>query len=207
MQEQIYCHVDGCERIAMYKGEALCQKHYFRRMRNGHYGLNSNPMAPGERKMAHSNGYIMLRYPGHPLAQKHGGLFEHRYVMYQKYGDNLPPCEFCGKESRWHSRDTHIDHIDCDKTNNDIGNLRVLCNPCNVSRSKKPPHTHKHTTSITIDGKTMTSTEWARIPGVLVSSNCIRDRIRRGFSARDAVYGEKKTHNGRRRLSKRHCTP
>lgn len=198
MQEQILCHVDGCDRKAMYKSDAVCQKHYFRRMRYGHYGLNNDYKAPGERRMPHSNGYIMLRLPGHPLAQKGGGLFEHRKVMYDIHGENLPPCQLCGKESDWHSRATHIDHIDRNRANNNPDNLRVLCNPCNAQRDKRPAAQWSSTMAVQLNGMVLTPTEWARQPGVKVHGATIRHRINKGQPAEQAIYGEKITHNGKK---------
>lgn len=190
------CRLDGCEREAMYKAERLCQMHYFRRMRNGHFGLNPRKPKYTDSKIRHSAGYIVLRRPGHPLASKDGQVYEHRFVVYEKYGENLPPCEFCGQASNWHSRKTHIDHIDRDKANNHPDNLRVLCNPCNAQRDVKT-HEREGVVAITIDGVTMTARKWANQPGVRFCGASIYRRKKSGMSDYDCVYGRKVTHNSR----------
>lgn len=56
----------------------------------------------------------------------------HRVKIYEKYGENLPDCEVCGKPVFWDS--CHIDHIDNNPQNNEIENLRPLHRGCNTSR-------------------------------------------------------------------------
>jgi len=50
--KKVKCHIDGCDRDAQYKERQLCQMHYFRHMRNGHYGLKGwrSPTTPKPRK-------------------------------------------------------------------------------------------------------------------------------------------------------------
>jgi len=192
------CTVEGCTRPANYKQEMICQMHYFRRMRNGHFGLKqSKYQRLGYHE--HSNGYRVLIIPGHPLSSSRGEVYEHRSVVFKRHGWGLPPCEICGAESDWNTRKTHIDHIDEDRANNRPENLRVLCNYCNVSRTKKSHHSYSHCQSITVNGKTMTPTEWARQPNVNVHAATIRHRIKSGYSPYDALYAAKITHNGNAR--------
>ena len=141
----------------------------------------------------HSNGYILLSKPGHPLAQKGGYLYEHRYVVYKKYGNDLPNCELCGKQTSWEPYTTHIDHIDKNKSNNDISNLRVLCNACNSRRDLKPSYTRSGTIPITYFDLTLTASEWAKFSFVQVSGNCVRHRIRRGYSPEMALIAPPET--------------
>src|SRR5680860_909014 len=141
-------------------------------------------------------GYVLVFLPDHPLSRKSGLVFEHRKIIYDIYGENLPPCEFCGKESRWHSRSTHIDHIDFNRQNNDPSNLRVLCNPCNVGRDRKPPAEWKGTIAVEMNGYIKTPEEWSREEGVEVCGATIRRRLKNGYSPNQAIFGEKKTHNG-----------
>lgn len=190
------CKVEGCERDCMYQAQQVCQKHYFRYMRYGTYDLT---MKPRKKRRTHSAGYIMLFMPDHPLASSVGYVYEHRYVLYKKYGDKIPNCEICGAVTAWGSRDTHVDHINEDKSDNSEGNLRILCNSCNVRRANKPENyiNKEHTHTLTIDGISMTANRWAKMEGVEVARNTIVRRKLQGFSDYDCVYMKKKTHKNR----------
>ena len=193
MKDYNICTIEDCEKTIRYKKRQLCQMHYFRYMRNGQYDLSDRS------RHKRKDGYILITDRDHRLSSKNGMVFEHRAIAYQKYGNDLPPCEFCGKQSSWSSRNTHIDHIDNKRDNNKPENLRVLCNSCNVGRTEKTHHTYNHCTAITISGVTMTATEWSRHHGVSVSHNCILHRLRNGYSDYDAVYAKKITHNGNKK--------
>ena len=135
------CKVEGCDRECKhYPGKGVCQMHYFRMMRYGTYELTKN----GKGKFRHKNakGYQMLKIPDHPLSMANGCVYEHRKVVYDRYGETLPPCEKCGKKVTW--KTAHIDHIDEVVDNNADSNLRVLCRACNVMRSRVhiPEHSH-----------------------------------------------------------------
>jgi len=188
------CRIDDCSKPVKFKGQSLCQMHYFRFRRTGRFSINV--LVPGEKRTIHSAGYVIIRMPDHPLAKKGGSLYEHRKVIYDIYGDNLPPCQICGADSKWHSRKTHIDHIDRNKSNNSKENLRVLCNACNSRRDRKPDYEYKRVTGITIGDQTKTARAWAKEPGVRFCGASILRRYKRGLSGWESVYGEKLTHNG-----------
>jgi hypothetical protein len=59
------------------------------------------------------HGYRLVRYKGHPNANKKGWIKEHRLVMSQFLGRPLESWE-------------HIHHIDGNKLNNDISNLQLV---------------------------------------------------------------------------------
>ena len=185
------CKVDGCDRDASYQAAQVCQKHYFRFMRNGTYDLKK------QRKYRTQNpaGYQKLYEPDHPLAEKGGDVYEHRFIVYNHYGETLPDCEICGKPTNWET--CHIDHIDCDVTNNNISNLRPLCNACNTRRDYPDFHSIKGRLAVTFDGITQTPTEWARDSRINVCGGQIKRRIDAGMSVEDALFSAKKTHNGR----------
>ena len=187
------CKVDGCGRDATYKGHQVCQKHYFRMWRNG----TTDIVRSRKERTENAKGYQKLSAPGHRLVNSDGYAYEHRLVVYAKYGENLPDCELCGKPTDWAT--CHIDHKDNDVKNNDISNLRPVCRPCNTNRGRKQEHLYSHHTSITVGGLTMTAHEWAKFPGVLVTGSTIRRRLSCGASHYDAVYGKKITHNGNKK--------
>ncbi|HIC9070491.1 MULTISPECIES: HNH endonuclease signature motif containing protein [Klebsiella] len=187
------CKVQGCDReCTHYPGKGICQKHYFRMMRYGTYELTKQ----GKRKDRTQNtkGYQMIRHPDHPLVMANGFVYEHRKVIYDRYGDILPPCEKCGKEVTW--KTVHIDHIDEVVDNNTESNLRVLCRACNVMRSRVhiAEHTKKGRLAITFNGETKTATEWTRDPRVSISVTAIRHRLKNGMSVEDALFSPKVTH-------------
>jgi hypothetical protein len=184
------CKIDGCERECMYKKDQLCQKHYFRFMRYGTFDLT---MKPRQKVRVHSAGYICLFIPDHPLANSTGEVYEHRKVVYDKYGDSLPDCELCGKKCDWSPYTTHIDHINKIKSDNDIKNLRVLCNACNSQRDLCVLD-RVGVLKITIDGVTKTAYGWAQTDGANHSGSSISRRFKNGMSGYDAVFGKNKTH-------------
>lgn len=186
------CRVDGCGNEAMYKAKQLCQKHYFREMRNG---TTERLSRKRKDKCLDGQGYVMLYKPNHPLATKNGLIREHRYVAYEKYKREEIKCEICNKSLTWES--LHVDHIDENKENNNASNLRILCRACNVMRAsvKKHKYLHKSYHAITCNGITRTAAEWARTLGVSVCSNTIIRRIKSGWSVTDAIWTPSKKNN------------
>lgn len=190
------CCVEGCDRPARYKGSQLCQMHYFRLRRNG-----SLELLPVRRALRYvtSNGYVTRYMPDHPLANKGGLVFEHRFVMWPLVGPDCRPCELCGKPEAW--RTCHVDHIDEDRQNNAADNLRILCRGCNVKRGFGPESYAglSKVGLIEFEGRRDTATNWARDPRVKVSGATIRARKASGMSDEDALFAEKVTHNGKAR--------
>lgn len=187
----VMCKIEGCSRECKhYPGLGVCQMHYFRFMRNGSYDL-----LPRSRKYRRSNpaGYQKIYEPNHPLAGCDGYVYEHRFIIWGRYGKNLPDCEICGKQTNWET--CHIDHKDNDVTNNAIENLRPVCRPCNTMRGRKPEHEYpraKH--SLTYNGITGMPKFWSKYPGVKVTESTIRKRIASGMSSFDVLFSPKKTH-------------
>lgn len=188
------CKIDGCEKEVMYTGDQICQMHYFRRMRYGTFELTRKP---GKGIWSNPAGYLIVFIKGHPLADKKGRLSQHRQIVYDKYKENLPPCELCGKELQWST--VHIDHIDRNPSNNVPSNLRPLCRVCNTTRDRAPEYTYGDRVAITFDGITATAEEWSRDPRVKIHGATIRRRIRNGASPEEALFGKKKTHLNHRK--------
>ncbi|WP_230953529.1 HNH endonuclease signature motif containing protein [Burkholderia cepacia] len=189
LAESKNCKIEGCGRKAMYRQQQVCQKHYFRFMRTGNYHLLPKPQRTARRQ--DSRGYWQLYMPEHPLADSTGQVWEHRRIVYERYGDDLPPCELCGKLLTWST--VHIDHEDENPANNDPKNLRPLCRGCNVSRPLR-----MNSVNLTIGGVTKTAAAWSRDSAVTVCYATILKRKAKGLSDYEAVFGEKKTHNGKK---------
>lgn len=147
-------------------------------MRYGTYELTKHGKAS---KYRHTpNGYIKIRADNHPLADKHGYAFEHRYNLYEHHNGSKLSCELCGDDWNWRPYIDHVDHINEDKKNNEISNLRPLCNACNTRRTKRCAHKEKGKRSVSLDGVTMTPSEWSRVDGVTVCCGTIIRRIKNG---------------------------
>lgn len=189
------CKVKDCKKEAMYKGEKLCQMHYFRKMRNGHFKLKGfrEHGEPRQRKkrIIDDRGYTTVYADGHPLADSKGTVREHRLVYFNQINSSPDSCEMCQSAITWES--LHIDHIDNNPENNAPENLRALCRGCNVFRAHNPKSMGKH--FLTIGDKTLTAAAWARQPGVKVAGHTIIRRKQNGASDFDAVFGERKTHH------------
>ena len=186
------CHIEGCERESMYKAARLCQKHYFRIMRNGTAEL----VRSRRYRRTHTSGYQLIYEPDHELSQDCGYIYEHRFVMFNAWGERLKSCALCGREWSWSATyKSHIDHIDKDKSNNNLSNLRPLCNSCNTSRPgvRHDAHTVKGRSSITYMGRTMTAAEWAREEGSSVTGKTILSRIGAGWEAGEAMTTPSRT--------------
>lgn len=87
--------------------------------------------------------YKFVWQPNHPLAHKRGIVREHRVILYEKIGDGIHKCHWCGKEIEWQTL-TNIqsdslvpDHLDGNPQNNDPCNLVPSCNSCNSKRDTR----------------------------------------------------------------------
>lgn len=178
------CKIDGCGRESMYKEKQLCQMHYFRIMRNGNTDLK---VITRKYRSQNPAGYQRLFEPTHALANVDGYVYEHRFIVFNKYGHDLPDCEICGKPTDWST--CHIDHKDEDVTNNNIDNIRPVCRGCNTGRTERS--TIK---KFDFMGDKYSVTELSKIKGVTVGRHMLKMRLDRGMTVKDALFTPNLTH-------------
>ena len=159
------CSTLGCDNKANRKGAGLCEACYMRLRRKGTIDYKQLSY-----RLNHSSGYVLVREPSHPLATKDGLVYEHRFVFYNKRGEGPFKCHWCGREITWDCMD--IDHLDDDRSNNDINNLVASCHKCNAKRGtwKMVKARRLEWAQITYKGKTKNASEWARSLGLSVSA-------------------------------------
>lgn len=135
------CAVDGCVKTPRSSIMPLCEMHYYRVRRTG---VTDDPVY--QWRTTTSNGYVLIRCgKKHPVARSGGWALEHRVVLYDAIGPGDHPCNWCGTQVSW---DLHypdypdsalvVDHVDRDKSHNDINNLVASCAPCNFDRGPSP---------------------------------------------------------------------
>lgn len=172
------CKIESCGRDAMYAAQCVCQKHYFRFMRNGFYDLQEK--RGNIQRIENQKGYQLIFSKGHPLAMKNGYVYEHRHVVYERYGENLPDCEICGSPTKWET--CHVDHKDENIKNNDLTNLRPVCRGCNTSRTERRGiDRYEH------NGKRLSIVQWAQQPEISPCCQTIKRRMAAGLSFSEAI--------------------
>jgi hypothetical protein len=141
------CSVEGCDRpgakrtrngrVSQY---SMCGGHRTRFYKHGDVQAE-NPIreqaAWGE-GWINPQGYRRHSLTGHPTANRHGHVFDHRVVLYDAIGAGVHACHWCRVPVAWEvdQRDggLEVDHLDGDKLNNDLSNLVPSCTGCNTSR-------------------------------------------------------------------------
>lgn len=186
------CSIEGCLEIANRIKHGVCEKHHARIRRNG----TSDTIITHKEKYNHSQGYILLHKPDHPLATK-TTVFEHRYVYYEQYGEGPFNCYLCGREVGWSN--LHIDHLNDNKTDNRIDNLKPSCAVCNQSRGrhKMIEKQRRQGHLLTFNGQTKCLSEWAR--ELKVAKATLDWRIRQGWSI-DKVLRPRLSRTGPKNL-------
>lgn len=194
LQTPKLCSVYGCFNPVKYKQQQVCQTHYHRQWRTSTYELRDKTC---KQVIETPNGYVKIKSPGHPLANSDGYAYQHRLIVYARYGESLPDCELCGKPTDW--KHCHIDHRDNDRKNNNLENLRPVCRACNTMREYPARHTFKNNHAITWDGQTKTPNEWGKDPRISIAAHTIRARKKRGLSDYECLFSPLKTHNSNSR--------
>jgi len=140
------CSVEECERtcLARRRGDrvsyySMCAGHRTRWYKHGD-PMTGRPLRPqrarGEGWITPA-GYFRYYLPGHPTADVHDRVFHHRVVLYDALGPGAHPCHWCGNPVAWetpHPGGLEVDHLDGDKTNNDLTNLVPTCHADNIRR-------------------------------------------------------------------------
>jgi HNH endonuclease len=131
-QRRIYgeCTVRGCEKPISRPALGLCEMHFYRQY--GHGSVHVETVRPARVFRRLDRGYVLLRIPGHPLANG-DWVYEHRCVLYEQLGSGPQECWWCGIEVRW-DNGLQVDHLDHDRSNNDPANLVPSCQACNMGR-------------------------------------------------------------------------
>lgn len=94
-------------------------------------------------KEANTTRYRSVAVPAdHPLAtdagKGYGKTYEHRLVLFNKIGNGIHNCNWCGKSLLWMVKGGSaivVDHLDGDEWNNSSDNLVPSCRRCNIQRS------------------------------------------------------------------------
>jgi hypothetical protein len=131
------CSIDGCKKPSRTREGKLCEVHYVRHYRTGTYDKIDR-----RKRCVSPAGYIFHRDPTHPASSSNGHLYEHRMICYDAIGAGAHPCHWCGREVRWDVKGNGtngtnklvIDHLDNNKQNNSIDNLKPSCHRCNATR-------------------------------------------------------------------------
>jgi len=98
--------------IYMYRICLTCKRKYRVRKKKQKY-CSPTCVNKGPGRMVNSSGYWMVLRRGHPMARKSGYVLEHRLMMAESIGRML-------------TKEEVVDHINGDRTDNRIENLRIL---------------------------------------------------------------------------------
>ena len=177
-EESPTCELDGCDnptRDRCKKG--VCETHYYRMRRTGRYDL---AIRDPNKVTETSHGYLIVSDKNHPLAGSNHSVYQHRQVLFNSDPDMC--CWGGGELQTWES--CHVDHIDENKENNDVSNLRISCPKCNQGRGRWKKILTQGV-FLTFNGETHHLSEWGRITGFGVSVICYR--VKKKWSTEDVL--------------------
>lgn len=132
------CTVADCNKPRRSPTADYCPMHYHRWYRHG-----SVDKVATRAGITASLGrrYRTIYKPTHPLASKHGKVYEHRAVLYDTIGEGPHPCHWCQTPVAWLPKGTpgalQVDHLDNDGGNNTPDNLAPTCSRCNTTRGQQ----------------------------------------------------------------------
>jgi len=133
---QRICTVDGCEKPTRSNKADWCKMHYHRWYRHG----SVDKVATATDVSVYlGRRYRAISRAGHPLATKHGRVYEHRAVLFDEIGYGPHACHWCGDEVDWlpkgDPRELQPDHLNNDGGDNRLDNLVASCRTCNTARA------------------------------------------------------------------------
>lgn len=124
------CEIEDCDK-PRYQQSLMCCTH---KMRKHRYG---DPLVSKDRRgrtYSTSHGYVKQGRPDHPLSNAKGEVYVHRATLYDSIGPGAHSCHWCGGEVTW-GIDLEVDHVDSDRSNNELSNLVPSCHGCNTRRA------------------------------------------------------------------------
>lgn len=134
------CQVQDCTSEARSKSADLCKKHYHRQYRHGRIDADFRNI-----KTAGPGTYKRTYRPGHPVSSVLGMAYLHRVILFDAIGSGPHICHWCGTRVAWGNDvgaldNLCVDHLDNNKSHNDLSNLVPSCNPCNAGRALQLRH-------------------------------------------------------------------
>ena len=133
------CAFENCGKPATGPHAKYCKACVEQRRRTGGFSRK-----PHKGRTIRPNGYTTVVQLGHWLSDRHGRVYEHRLVLYNKCNGKDPCCFWCGSALRWKvsrlSADAVVvDHLNEAKGDNRPDNLVPACIACNRARGAMLP--------------------------------------------------------------------